>query len=75
MDAEQTLGHVKELGAARAAKHYEANKDAINQKRREAYLKKKATSVPDTKPDDSKAKHDIEFDEIIKGINELDINY
>jgi len=80
MDVEQKIEHTKELGAARAAKHYEANKEAINQKRREAYQKKKATSVPDTatsvpeKSADSKAKHDIEFDEIIKRVKDLDIN-
>lgn len=75
MNAEKTLGHIKELGAARAAKHYEANKEAINKKRREVYLKKKLTSVPEPKPEsDPKAKHDIEFEEIIKGVKELDIN-
>jgi hypothetical protein len=78
MDAAQTLGHIKELGKARAKKHYDANKEAINQKRREAYLKKKLTSVPDTEPKfeatETKNKHDIDFNEILKGVKELNIN-
>jgi hypothetical protein len=78
MDAEQELTRIKELGKARAKKHYDANKEAINQKRREAYLKKKAISVPATEPSpepvEAKAKHDIDFNEILKGVKDLNIS-
>jgi hypothetical protein len=76
MDAEQELTHIKELGKARAKKHYDANKEAINQKRREAYLKKKANEpVPEPAPEPSqKAKYDIDFNDILKGLKELNIN-
>lgn len=37
MDAEQKLAHIKELARARVKKHYEANREEINRKRKEAY--------------------------------------
>jgi len=40
MNCEETLARIRNLTKARVAKHYEANKEKINQKRREAYAKK-----------------------------------
>ena len=40
MNADQTLTHMRNLGKVRASKHYDANKDAINAKRRAKYAEK-----------------------------------
>ena len=40
MNADQTLTHMRNLGKVRASKHYDANKEAINAKRRAKYAEK-----------------------------------
>jgi hypothetical protein len=76
MNPEEQLTHIKELGAARAKKHYDAHKEAIRQKRKEAYLKKKAAEpAPEpTEPVESKSKHEIDFNDILKRVKELNIS-
>jgi hypothetical protein len=43
MDPVEQLNHIRELGKARAKRHYDANKEAVNAKRRAKYAEKKAT--------------------------------
>lgn len=42
MEAVEQLNHIRELGKARAKRHYDANKEALNAKRRAKYAEKKA---------------------------------
>lgn len=50
MNAEQTLAHIRELTRNRVAKHYDANKEEINRKRREKYALKHPKSAPQAEP-------------------------
>jgi hypothetical protein len=63
MDAQQTLNHVRNLGKIRAAKYYEANKDAINLKRQ----KPKIQIIPKTK------KNELSLNQVQDKIKELNI--
>lgn len=73
MDPEQKLNHIKELNKARAKKYYLHNKETIKQRRRETYLKNKPNPDVQVELTESKGKHAIDFDEILKGIKDLNI--
>ena len=51
MEPTEELNRIKELARARAKKHYEANKVALNTKRREKYAKKKPEVVEEVVPE------------------------
>jgi hypothetical protein len=65
MDPVEQLNHIRELGKARAKKHYDANKEALNAKRRAKYAEKKApVATPAPAPPKAPAKQ-YTWDDII----------
>lgn len=46
MNSSEQIAHIRTLGKIRSAKHYDLNKDAINQKRRERYALKHGLTQP-----------------------------
>ena len=50
MNADAQLAHIRLLGKTRAKKHYDANKEAINAKRRERYALKHGLQVQAVEP-------------------------